>query len=158
MVSRSVRSRLSGRQRLDRTGDRVAAVVQRGDQLLQLIDAGVELRALRVDGAEHGVEVGDDVPDELVTGGEGLGERPGAGEEFRQRPAVALQQLDDRVADLVDLRAVETLQDGPQATKQGVEVQRRLGVGRGMVAPAGSLRSSPGPEVISRYRFPTRSS
>ena len=40
---------------------------QTRQQLLQLVDAGVELGALLVDGAEHGVEVVDDVADQLVT-------------------------------------------------------------------------------------------
>ena len=65
------------RQRRDGARDRVAVLGQAGDQLLQLVDAGVELRALLVDRAQHGVEVVDHVADQLVAGGQALGERAG---------------------------------------------------------------------------------
>src|SRR6476469_8678896 len=44
-------------ERWDGTGDRVAILRQASDQLLELIDAGVELSALFVDRREHRVEV-----------------------------------------------------------------------------------------------------
>ena len=97
-----------------------------GDQLLQLVDAGVELRALLVDGAQHRVQVGDHIADELIARGEGLGERAGAGQHARQRPALALQQLDDGVADLVDLVAVQALEHRAQTAEQRVQVQGGL--------------------------------
>ena len=45
-----------------------------------------------------------------------------------QRAALALEQLDDGVAHLVDLVSVETLEHRAKTTQQGIEVQRRLGV------------------------------
>ncbi len=119
---------LGRRQRRDRAGDRVAALSEPGHQLLQLVDAGVELSALLIDRAEHRVEVVDDVADELVSRSEVLGERAGGGQQIRQRTALTLQQFEDGVAHLVDLGAVETLEYRPQTPEQRVEIQRRLGV------------------------------
>src|SRR3954471_8859478 len=69
------------RQRRDGACDGVAILREPGDQLLQLIDAGVELRALLVDRGEHRVEVVDHVADELVTGSEVLAEGARGGEQ-----------------------------------------------------------------------------
>ena len=45
-----------------------------------------------------------------------------------QRAALALQQLDDGVADLVDLRAVQSLEHRAQSAEQRIEVECGLGV------------------------------
>ena len=62
------------------------------------------------------------------------------GQQVRQRAALALQQLDDGVADLVDLVAVEALEHRPQSAQQRVEIQRGLGVAAcRWCAPGGQL-------------------
>ena len=53
------------------------------------------------------------------------------GQQLRQCAALALKQFDDRVADLVDLAAVEALEHRTQSAQQRIEVERRLGVGPG---------------------------
>src|SRR5215211_1325576 len=57
---------LRGGQRWKGSGDRVTALCQSADQLLELVDARVELRALGVDGPEHVVEIVDQLGDDLV--------------------------------------------------------------------------------------------
>src|SRR6185312_5242641 len=98
--------RRGGGERRKRAGDRVASLREPSHQLLELVDAGVELRALLVDGGEYGVQIVDDVGDDLIPIRQGLTERAGAGQQVRQRTALALQKFDDRIADLVDLVAV----------------------------------------------------
>ena len=101
---------------------------QAGEQLLKLVHAGVELGALLVDGAEHGVEVVDHLADELVARREILGEGAGGRQEAGQRAALALQQLHDCAADLVDLGSVEALEDWLQSAEEGIQVERGLRV------------------------------
>src|SRR6185312_7040738 len=101
--------RRGGGQRRKRACDGVSPLREPRHQLLELVDAGVELRALLVDGGEHGVQVVDDVGNDLIPIRQILAERPGAGQQVGQRAALALQQLDDRIADLVDLVAVQSL-------------------------------------------------
>ena len=77
--------------------------------------------------------------------------------QIRQRATLALQQFDDGVAHLVDLGAVQPLEHRPQTAEQRVEIERGLGVllrdGRSRRA---ACAAHPGPDVISRYRSPTR--
>jgi hypothetical protein len=115
-------------QRRDGARDWVATLRQSCHQLLQLVNAGVELGALLIDGAEHGVQVVDHVADELVSGSEVLGERAGVGQQVRQRATLTLQQLEDGVAHLVDLAAVEAFEHRSQSAEQRIEIQRGLGV------------------------------
>ena len=134
------------RQRRDGARDRVPVLGQPGDQLLQLVDAGRELRAaLASTVRQHRVEVGDHVTDELVAFAQRRRERAGVGQHVRQRPTLALQQLDDGAADRVDLVGVQALEHRPQSAQQRIEIQRRLGV-LGVDRPARrQLAQLPGP-------------
>src|SRR6185437_2967926 len=120
ICAKSVESQvvLGRRQRRDGACDRVAALREPGDQLLQLIDAGVELRTLLVDRTEHRVQVVDDVADEFVSCGEVLGERAGGGQQTRQRATLTLQQFEYGIAHLVDLGTVQPLEHRAQSAEQ----------------------------------------
>ena len=82
-------------------------------QLLKLVDARRELRTLLVDGAQHRVEVGDHVADELIALAQRRREGAGVGQHVGQRSALALQQLNDGAADRVDLVGVQALDQRP---------------------------------------------
>ena len=74
------------RQRRDGARDRITVLRQPGDELLQLVDGGVELRALLVDRGQDGVEVVDHVADQLIASGEVLGEGPVLASRFDSAP------------------------------------------------------------------------
>ncbi len=87
-----------------------------GDQAGQLVVAVGDV-------VEHVVEVVDQVADHLVAVGEGLGDRRGVPEQALERAALALEDLDDLVGQLVDVVGRERLEERLEAVEQHGQVE-----------------------------------
>ena len=98
---------------------------QTGDQLLEVVDDRVDVLLVVGHRGQDGVEVGDDVPDQLVAIREGLCEGRRGGEEVLYGPGLALEHHDDRFRQLVDLARVERSEQRAEPAEQGIEVESR---------------------------------
>jgi hypothetical protein len=111
----------------DRRGDRVGPVLQTGDQPLEVDQRVVELLLVLDGGLQHGVEVTDHLADGLITVGQRRRQRRGLVEDVVDGAALALEDGDDRLGDVVDLLWVECPEQRPEAADQGIEVECRFG-------------------------------
>ena len=130
-------------QRPDRTGNRILAFGESGDQLLQLVDAGVELSALLIHCAQDGVEVVDHVPDQLITRSEvGVNELVDDSSCESAPPCPCSNSMTALLTSLTLLpsKPLSTGRKPPSSASRssaGSVFSLRM-------VPAGSLRSSPG--------------
>src|SRR5690606_2386991 len=113
--------------RLDRPADRLPGGRQPRHELLQPHDQLVQLRRSLVDRGQHRVEVVDHLPDHLVLLGDRGGQRRGALQQALHRAALALQDLDDLVRQLVHVVRRERAEQRLEAVEQLVQVQRGRG-------------------------------
>ena len=67
------------------------------------VDRLVELLALTAQRAQHGVEVVDDLPDQLIAVGQCVGHRRGLVQKRPDRVALSLKRLDQLTGQRVDL-------------------------------------------------------
>ena len=88
---------------LQRAEDRVAVLLQPADERAERLDQPGQLLVAVADVVEHQRQVVDEVADHLVAVGEGRRDRRRVGEQPLQRPALALEHLDDLVRQLVDV-------------------------------------------------------
>ena len=107
--------------------DRVGAVLQPGDQHLEVLHRLVELLLVLDRRVEHGVEVLDHLADRLVAVGQCRRERGGLVEDVVDGAALTLEDRDERRRDVVDLLRVQRPKQRPESADQRVQVQRRLG-------------------------------
>ena len=112
---------------VERAEDRVAVAVEAAHELPERRDQLVELLVAVGDVVEHLAEVVDEVADHLVAVGQGAGHRGGVGQQALERAALALEDLDDLVGQLVDVGGAERLEERLEPVEQHGEVERRRG-------------------------------
>src|SRR3954470_1504077 len=115
------------RDLVERAEDRVAILVEVAHELLERRDQLVELLVAVGDMVEHLAEVVDESADDLVAVGQGVGHRGGVREEALEGAALALEDLDDLVGQLVDVGGAERLEQRLEAVEQHRQVERRGG-------------------------------
>ena len=113
------------------------------DQLGQRVDGLAELLALLAQRAQHGVEVDDHLPDELVAVGQRVGQRGGLVQERADGGALALEGRDQLAGQRVDLIGIQRPEQRAEAADQRVEVQGGRGAVEGNRGRPGSSRLTP---------------
>ncbi len=105
-------------------------VCQALHQFGERVDRLGELVALVAQRPEHGVEVDDDLPDQLVAVGQRVRQRRGLGEERADRSALPLECRDQLAGQRVDLVGIQRPEQRPEPADQRVQIQRRRGAGQ----------------------------
>src|ERR1700677_1116632 len=111
----------------DGGADGVAVLRQSADQPLEAVNSAGELGALLVDGAHHGVEVVDQLLHRLVVVGQRVGKRRRLRQQRLQGSALALENLNERCAERIDVLRIEALGNRFQSTEQQIDVERKCG-------------------------------
>ena len=93
----------------------------------QRVDRFAELLALTAQRSQHGVEVDDHLPDQLIAVGQRVGQRRGLRQKRADRRALALERRDQLPAQGVDLSGSSARNNGRKPPISGVQIQRRLG-------------------------------
>src|ERR1700754_126565 len=95
------------------------------DQFLQSVDCAGEVVAVLRQGVEGGLEVLDQLLDDLVVVRERVRERRRLRAQRIQGSPLALQDLDQRGGKCVDVLWIQSLDNGSQPAEQQIEVQGR---------------------------------
>ena len=111
-------------------GDVGLALGQAGHELRQLVQAVGELIVAGGEGAQHGVQVGDHLADQLIAAGQRRGQRRGLGQHRGDGAALALEHLEQFAGQRVDLVGIQRAEQRPEAADERVDVERGRGPGQ----------------------------
>ena len=121
------------------------------DELGQLVQTVGELVVTRGEGAQHGVQVGDDLADELVAAGQRRCQRRCLGQHRRDGAALALEHLQQFAGQRVHLVGIQRPEQRPEAADKSVDVERRRrSAPAGSSVPVAVCAPSPGPSSRAR--------
>ena len=95
------------------------------DEFGQLVQAFGELIVTLGEGAQHRVQVGDDLADELIAAGQCGRQRRGLGQHRRDGAALALEHPEQFAGQRVDLIGIQRAEQRPEPADQCVDVEGR---------------------------------
>ena len=119
-----------GVRRCHRSTDVLPTVGQRLNQARQRVDSLRELRTLVAQGTENGVQVGDDLTDQVVAVGELVGKGGGLAEERANGVTLTLEGADQLTGQCVHLIRIQGAEQRTEAADQRIQIQSRRGAGQ----------------------------